>query len=68
MDEALKETGKNLMTFANILTVVGFFQPIFKNGYDENLFIYGIFSWIILYILGNLFIILGKDLENLDKS
>jgi len=63
---ALIETGKNLQTFANLLTVIIFFKGFLING----LYIYlysGIYFFITLYLVGFGFIIYGEFLKEKDK-
>ena len=67
MGEALKETGKGLIAFVNILMVLVFFQSFHNSGDYEDL-IYGVFFGFTFYLFGNLFIIIGKDLEKLEDN
>lgn len=62
---ALIETGKNLQTFANLLTVIIFFKGFVINGLIIYLYS-GIYSLITLYLIGFGFIIFGEEFKLLE--
>ena len=63
MGEALKELGKGLIAFVNILMVLVFFQSYHNSGDFEDL-IYGIGFGFAFYYFAFWLIAIGKDLED----
>ena len=63
MGEALKELGKGLIAFVNILMVLVFFQSYHNNGNYEDL-IYGVAFGFAFYYFAFGLIVIGKDLED----
>ena len=66
MNEGLKEVGKGLIAFANIIFALVFFKYYFDR--DNTMYlVIGVFIFIILYITGFKFISVGKNLEKEDE-
>jgi len=55
MKKVLEEVGKGIIAFANIVTALVFLKDYFEKSHD-NMVIYGIVFWIIMYIVGSIFI------------
>ena len=55
MKKVLEEVGKGIIAFANIVTALVFLKDYFEKSHD-NMVVYGIVFWIIMYIVGSIFI------------
>ena len=55
MNKVLEEVGKGIIAFANIVTALVFLKDYFEKSHD-NMIIYGIVFWVIMYIVGSIFI------------
>jgi len=55
MRKVLEEVGKGIIAFANIVTALVFLKDYFEKS-NDNMMLYGIVFWIIMYIVGSIFI------------
>jgi hypothetical protein len=62
MSEMLKEIGKGLIALANLMMVVLFFKHYQESG-DMLSFYKGVIFGFGLYLLGGIFILIGKDVK-----
>ena len=63
MKKVLEEIGKGLIAFANIVTALVFIKSYFDNS-SNNMLIYGIYFFIMTYILSAVLINLSERIKN----
>ena len=63
MKKVFEEVGKGLIAFANIVTALVFVKSYFDNS-NDNMLVYGIYFFIMTYILSSVLIKLSERIIN----